>query len=349
MVSYAQGNTGGVTVPIRWINSARGFAILLVILYHAAQWSSSAGFSSDAWSEVNDSLATLRLPLFFAVSGMLAVKWMDKSWRAMMGVKVVSLAWLYLVWQAITLFVYMLVPNTATPGKGNFRELLTAVATPLVPQGALWFIWALALFFMLAKISWRLPRWLVLPGAAAISTVVSSETIQLGNVGWDGAASNLIFFLVGVSFSSQLKRFGSSLRAPVAIMFVFAWIGYISLVPDYEAVGLNLVSRGLGMVAGISIGCLISPISAISWIGVRSLNFYLPHYPILMVTAYAASVSSLSTTSAVWLPMAFFGIAVGSCFSLLLLARWSDVVNYAFALPPRIASRLEGWSADQKQ
>ncbi|WP_206491993.1 acyltransferase family protein [Rhodococcus sp. KRD162] len=326
---------------VRWIDSSRGLAILLVVLYHSGQWASAAGYESAVWSEVNDILATIRLPLFFGISGLLAVKWVGRGWRELASSKIATLAWLYLVWQALTAVLYMVIPNVATPGKSNLSEIFTALATPVRPQGALWFLWALALFFVLTKATQAIPRWVVLPSAAALSTVAISDVIDFGNVGWQGAAANFLFFVFGCSYSSLITKFANRLQSLYAVGFILLWLGFMLLAPSaVDALGLNMVARGLGMAAGIAFGYLLASVTTLRWVGTHTLDYYLPHYLILIALAHLASVAPLPQESSVWLPGAFFVVTLGVCTVLHILARRFELLQAAYILPKWARERL---------
>ncbi|MCR2764222.1 acyltransferase family protein [Microbacterium sp. zg.B48] len=327
---------------VHWIDSARGVAILLVVFYHSAQWAGAAGFLSEVWLQANDLLATMRLPLFFALSGMLAVKWMTMPWRELLRSKLAALLWLYLVWQAVTTAVYMVVPNVSTPGKSNAAELITALATPLRPQGALWFIWALALFFVLCRGLWAyVPGWVFVSASAGVSTLAFGGVITLGNVGWDGALENFVFFAAGVTYAPFMRWLAKRLRIAGALLAVAVWAAFILLVPVWALPGLNLVSRGLGLAAGIGLGVILARASLAQWAGRNTLYLYLPHYTTLTVLAYVASTLPLPDAAHSWLPLALFAGTLAVCLGLWALALRSRTVASFFSTPDWL-SRLIG-------
>lgn len=330
-------------MPVRlgWIDSARGFAIVLVVSFHSAQWAASAGHGSPTWLSVVGLIVTMRMPLFFTLSGILAVKWMTRPWRELLTLKVAILLWLYLIWQAITAAVYLVVPNVSTPGKSNTAELITAIVTPLRPQGALWFIWALALFFVVCRALWNpLPRWLLIGAAALVSTLSFGGVFVLGNVGWDGAVDNFVFFAVGAVFAPWLKRAGDRLTLVTSLGAVLAWAAFLVAVPDWEAPGVNLVSRGLGLAAGIGIGYALSRLAVARAVGRNTLYLYLPHYIVLTVLAYAVASLPLPASAGAWLPVALLLTSVGVCAVLWGISRKLAFVRAAFIVPPWLVRLL---------
>ena len=330
---------------LAWVDAARGFAILLVVLYHAIQWSASAGYDSDLWHDVSAPISTLRMPLFFTLSGILAAKWVRRPWRELLGSKVASLLWLYLVWQTITIGVYMLVPNVSTPGKSNFAEVATGLVSPLRPEGALWFIWALALFFVICRATInRAPRGLLIGTAAVVATLSFGGVVSLGNVGWDGALDNFVFFALGATCSPVLRTIGDRMTITIAVGAVVAWVAFVAFVPFWETAGWNILSRGLGLAAGIGIGVLLSRVSVLCRIGRNTLLLYLPHYLALTVLAFCASAAPLPNSSATWLPFGMFGGALAVCALISALPRHVQPTQVLFRTPATVDTILRGWA-----
>lgn len=319
---------------INWVDAARGVAILLVLLYHSAQWAAAAGFESVTWIWAMDLLATLRLPLFFTLSGMLAVKWMTRPWRELLTSKVATLLWLYLLWQTISVVIYMVVPNVSTPGKTNLAEIITAAATPLRPQGALWFIWALAIFFIASRALWAIvPSWLIVTVAAFGSTFCFAGTISLGNVGWDGAAENYVFFAAGSAYAAGVRAAGTRMSYPIAGVFIVAWALFVLLVPFWDYPFVNLISRALGLAAGIGAGVLLSRLAVLRRAGSNTLRLYLPHYIALTILAFFASVLPLPSSAAGWLPAVLFVACLAICMAIWAASRHAQFLRSAFELP----------------
>lgn len=60
-----------------WVDAAKAISIVLVVLTHAQVELAFIGVSA-VWSDAAvDVFATMRMPLFFAASGLFATKWMS--------------------------------------------------------------------------------------------------------------------------------------------------------------------------------------------------------------------------------------------------------------------------------
>jgi uncharacterized membrane protein YcfT len=86
---------------LQWVDAGRGISILLVVLYHSTNWLIVAGVHVEGWVEVNRALATLRMPLFFAISGLFAGKWLVASWADLWTTKLRLFIWVFLLWEVI--------------------------------------------------------------------------------------------------------------------------------------------------------------------------------------------------------------------------------------------------------
>ncbi len=155
-------------VRLRWPDAARGLAILLVVVLHATRalgdldLTGAWGTVLAGWDRVNAALGTMRMPLFFAVAGLFAGKWVRGPWRALLASKVALFAWLLLLWPFVRALGYLLGPSSratrpgargarrarapARPGRrrrprapgrrGGALGVGVAVGDPLVPLGA---------------------------------------------------------------------------------------------------------------------------------------------------------------------------------------------------------------------
>jgi len=268
---------------VRWVDAGRGVAILLVALYHSARWLSSAGADTAGWQTVNAALSTLRMPVFFMISGMFARKWVTGSWRSLLSDKVFFLAWVFGVWEVVgTVFFY--VGNTLIGQPLGVRNMVTALLlAPVLPQLELWFIWALAWFFILAKLVSRLPHWAQLAGAGAVSalalTVWYSQT-----TGPIGAAKFFFFFLIGLHLREHLEKV-AGMNAWLAVGAVAVWLVVSVLSAGFGLAALPgwfFFNCCLGVVAGISLARLGARLRFLRYLGRNTLPVYVAHTPLIL-------------------------------------------------------------------
>lgn len=159
-----------VSVRLDWVDTAKGFCIVLVVLMHVV-----AGFEVSlertSWIDPFIDWAKLfRMPGFFLLSGLFASRLVERDWPEFLDRKIVPFVYFYLLWLAINCLL-----KFPTWGDGDIGTLLGSYALGIVqPFGILWFIYLLAVFFAVTKLVRYHPlaTWLV----AAALALVAVET-----------------------------------------------------------------------------------------------------------------------------------------------------------------------------
>lgn len=130
------------------IDAAKGVSIFLVVYWHAVD---------NRWV-FNEALWMLRMPLFFFVSGLFAAKALDLDWRAFLTSKVGNIIYLYVLWTFLVFATTIFVAQLFGPDLIDWwRPFLLFVD----PPRTLWFMYALAVSFVLAKLLKPFPSALV--------------------------------------------------------------------------------------------------------------------------------------------------------------------------------------------
>jgi uncharacterized membrane protein YcfT len=288
------GRAGELVPPaqrVRWVDTGRGLAIVLVALYHATSWLSGP-LELDGWKDVTAILSSLRMPLFFVLAGLFAPKWLDVDWRALLRAKILMFTWVFAVWETIGTLVFPLGLASADKPIGMGGLVKALLVSPVLPRFELWFIWALALFFIVAKATRRAdPRLqLVLTGfvAAVALTVWADRT-----TGWTGSAKFYFFFLFGLYARRSVLAFGERARPVVLTMLFVVWAGVsVALfVLDLRGVlGFYFVNCLLGVCAGVAISRALSRLRWLGSVGQQTLPIYLAHTPLIITIAFVISL-----------------------------------------------------------
>jgi uncharacterized membrane protein YcfT len=328
---------------VEWVDTGRGLAIILVALYHAARWLSRAGFDTEGWQVLNDVLSSLRMPLFFTLAGLFAQKWLVARWRDLLRSKLLLFAWVFCVWEVIGSATFVL--GSASNGRrvSLWDTAVSLLWSPLVPKLELWFIWALALFFVLAKLTRVVTPWAQLAIAAAVAAVALSLWVNT-TTGLTGSAKYYFFFLAGVYLRAAIMRFSriSSRMVLVGVVVVWAALSVsLTLLEMRDVWGLYFVNCVLGVCGGIVLSRVLSRVRVIGRIGQRTLPIYLAHTPIIIVLSFALSLTPVPQL----MSPDVLGTALVGCGAVslaLLLFRWCSrrrVLRYLYTPPLHLLDR----------
>ncbi|WP_018983097.1 acyltransferase family protein [Salinimonas chungwhensis] len=256
--------------PLRedWADIAKAFSIILLVSWHAE------GFH---WL-----FSYLRMPLFFLVSGYFARSAIyradqTKFYRDKLG----NMVYLYVLWSfIITVCLYIF----ADKGRVAYHmeNLLQIFWQPLP---TLWFIYALALAFLISRIIRSMPFVPVLVVSLLLYFVV--EINLSGNVGFADKLVKLFpFFWIGLKsqelISKAVGKIESLFPFAFVVYFIAAWFGQYLSEPYFGPFYFLVALIGIFAIAGMSqFLCRFSFAALLSGIGGATVYIYLMHRPAL--------------------------------------------------------------------
>ena len=311
-----QARDGGVAMGVnearhRWVDAAKGLSIILVVLAHTAHWVDFAGIpTGPVLDAVNHSAGAVRMPLFFLASGLFAGRWMLVSWRRLANDKLAPLVWVFLLWQ-VAMFGYKYLAAVVLPDQqdtGLADHLLRVLVAPLRPNAELWFLWALVVFFIGARLVVHWNRWATLAVFTAVSLLWSTAVYPLlGGAGQRLLGPGLgtfpmffVFFIVGALFRDRILAVVEGVAWWVAALVAGAWIVAFPVL-HLDAVvrfpGAVFVGQVIGIIAGISAAVLLARVRPITYLGERTLPVYLSHTTFVVVIACALYLAGVSVDS----------------------------------------------------
>ncbi|MBP2437062.1 acyltransferase family protein [Microbacterium amylolyticum] len=317
-----------------WVDAARAFAIVLVVLDHSLNWLTPVGLTAPWWHDMKHLFTSMRMPLLFTVSGIFAIKWVAAPWHSLLTKKVQFFIWIFLIWAAIGALVLPL----GEAVQGNDRTLISRIGVfvlaPVRPTGELWFIWALVLYFIAVRLMCRVPIAVQLVLASVIGVV--GWVLPVINVGWSGAPKYFFFFLVGIYLREKIFRLQGQLAGPWGAVAFGSWAVLAVVVwrvaNNSPWVGLLSV---LGVVAGIAIAGQLARVPMIHQVGQSTLPIYLAHTPIIILVVWALWKLNFEVID--WMPVIFpFGVAIIAIAGSLGLERVvrNSPFKYIFEMPP---------------
>lgn len=230
----------------------------------------------DAWIAF---ARPFRMPDFFLLSGLFLGRVIDRPWRGYLDRKVMHYLYFFVLWTVI-LFI-------ARAGSGFAGDDLEAVARSLLqmlvePFAMLWFIEMLAIFFVVTRLTRRVPVWLMLPLAAALQIIgIESDWSPLRHF-----AERYVYFYAGYALAPALFALAAGARAHrrLTLLALAAWAvvnGTLVQWGVHEARGLALVLGFAGASAVIAVGSLLSELKSMNWLrylGQHSMVVYLGFY-----------------------------------------------------------------------
>ncbi|GAA5112263.1 hypothetical protein GCM10023320_06310 [Pseudonocardia adelaidensis] len=327
-----------------WVDAAKGMSILLVVAHHAVSFLHTSGLAPPAVVVANTALASMRMPLFFLVSGLFVAGPLAASWRTLLHKRVAFFLHLFVAWTVLR-FAFFHTPAVAAVDPYVDDTDVGALALALViPGSGMWFIYALALFAVIAKLVRGVPMSLQLGVAGVLSAVVGADLLHLESDVWARMARHLFFFLLGWharTLVERVARAATALRvtaaaaacvacAAAAVVLGIRWIPGVAL-------GLNVLAVTFGVLfaAWISRYRLGRPLVAL---GAQTLPVYLIHIFWIAVVMVGLQHVDVPPAAAYALPAV---LAVGCTLLSLLTHRVlvAGGATWLFTLPSRLAYR----------
>jgi uncharacterized membrane protein YcfT len=327
----------GARPRLVWVDVAKAVAIALVVLNHVVVFADAAGWLPPVVTTLNDQAATFRMPLFFLASGLFAGTALRKPWAVVLRRRILFFAYLYLLWTVIRFALFQVIPDVRPSGAD--ADLHAVLWSPLLPGTGLWFIYALAVFSALAKLTLRAPAWLQLAAAAALSAVVGSGRLDVDNFAWRNMAVYYVFFLAGAHLRRTVEAFAEAvtpLRTAGLAVAAAAGAAAVHLGDLKGLPGVWLALSCLAVAAGVALSAQVARIprvaGTVAELGRRTLPVYLLHVPgvALLVAVLEAAVEPALGPGALLVPVL---AAVVVALSLALHRPLRRGLPWLFALP----------------
>ncbi|MFI7075907.1 acyltransferase family protein [Micromonospora sp. NPDC049903] len=306
-----------------WADVAKGGCILLVLLWHVIMkdylqidWRLEVPVAG-AWGTLGELLLPMRMPLFFTISGMFAATAVQRPWRAVGRPRVARFLYLYVIWLLIHTALLALAPGFPTDRATNPGELLAQLT---VTPSNLWYLYALALYFVLAKALRRVHPALLLAAAGALSAVAAVGLLDTpGNRG--GLYQNLVFFLAGLHLRQYVQRWSAGVTSGRLLLAVGGYLAVLAAVRVTGAgqvPGVTPLVSVVAVLVGVALAVQLArwplirePLAAL---GRQTLPIYVIHMPVLALLhrLIAEPIADLGDS-------ARLALALGYPFSLTVL------------------------------
>ncbi|WP_279291749.1 acyltransferase family protein [Microbacterium proteolyticum] len=320
------------TERLRWPDTARGGAMVLVVLAHTLQLMAAYGWELGWLDTANTFLTAIRMPLFFVISGMLAATVVRKPWSQVWARRLWLLVYVYVLWSAVRALWFTIVPWPLS----DVPPWQAFVLLPVWPTTGLWFLFALVLYITLLRFARSTPTWAVLGLAGGLSVAAAYDVVPTGdNPIWRSIALYLFFFALGVRGAPAWKALAAHARAwwaVPAVILIPAAFALFRVVPSAGSGLARVILSTVCVVACVVIASslarsvvLSSPLVAV---GRRTLPVYVLHALLL------ATVVPWIPANAASAPFVAFSLTLGAVAACVGLSVPLSRVPGVFA-PPR--------------
>lgn len=314
----------GPSPRIDWIDGARGSAMILLLIWHAASIPEVLGTPMPhAFEVLNDGLRLVRMPLLMFLSGHIVLRALSRPVGVYYRRKLATLAWPYVLWGLLDLT--------------TFEHQPLDVPWSWDGTGYLWFLFFVLLFSLVAPLLRRVPSILV-----AAAAFVGASTLHLPFPD-DTMLLYAVFFFAGLAAAESPATFERILRSPV-IVGVCAVIGVATGVGGALDLQINV-----GHTAPLALAGVVAVIAGLSRIrrfprritgmGRTSIVWYLVHFPVMHLVTVALRATGLDLP---WI--VYFVVGLGTVLLVCpVMVRLSDrvPVSYLFSAPPPLAARVD--------
>ena len=351
---------------VAWVDYAKGWSIVLVVVMHAALGVGFAVGASGWLHEVVAFAKPFRMPDFFLVAGLFAGRSMAGPWRTFADRKIIHFVYFYALWLLIALAVKSGELGLATP-----QAFVAAYLWGFIePFSSMWFIQLLPILYLATRLVRRLPGPIVL--IAAVVAHVAAASAPDGGIyamgskltGWTSLDSFLLFFVyfyVGHRFADAIFGFAQTIgKRPVLLLAGLAAWGLAEAVSVGwgwpQLPGATLVFGFAGALAVIAGAVLLARFGAMGWLAycgrhslVIYLSFFLPMAAsrvALIKLGWISDVGALSlvvAAAAVGGPLLLDRLTRGGPFAFLYTRpAWARIEPPKSAFPRRLAAVMAG-------
>jgi uncharacterized membrane protein YcfT len=335
---------------LEWVDIAKAISVILIVLTHSAALIEAVGGNPARLSWLNSILTPIRVPLFFIASGFFARATVTGDIPRFLS-RVLRLYWVFALWLALYfVFFHYVIDRPDSPVAG---QSWWDVAVQLIAPQSVWFLWSLAVFFVLARIVMKTAPVLGLTVAFALSVLGMAypEAIPFHEIrSIINSAIYFVFFLAPVVLPEIRSRLAGAkiyrtLALCAVVYLMLQWLQNRTEIPIVY--GLFRTGMTVFGVAGlllfarlISEGKILLLRSPFLFLGRHTLPIYVIHFPVMSAIAVLAARSGFWGTPAADYAGAFALVTVGVGAGVAI--GWSAPklgVSWLFALP-KWAQRL---------
>lgn len=308
-----------------WIDAVKGIAILLVVFMHLAILAEPFDWSGPHLGLAASLLVSARMPLFFAMSGYFLTRRLDRSWAWWARNRIAPFIYLFVLWTGIWAVFSGLTAWERLDGS-TWRDLPNLLGNPNMGP---WYIFALALYFVITKAMRKLPVAAQIGVGLVVSIPTAVGVTEIADTKWAEIILYYICFLIGVHGNWFLETIAENAKLLPMLGLAAIWLGlnafmYLKGIDIFSWLRIPLTI--LGMAAGVMFATLVDrhlPMLKLRWFGSHTLPIYLVHIPVLGV-AYAYTPALPTESFAIQI---FYPLLIGALSVAVALGLWKAFKN----------------------
>jgi uncharacterized membrane protein YcfT len=264
---------------IDWVDYAKGICIVMVVMMHSVLGVEAAAGQTGFMHLVVMFAKPFRMPDFFLISGLFLSVVIDRDWRTYLDRKVVHFAYFYVLW--VTIQFGFKAPSFAAESSWHHVGYLY-LESFIEPFGTLWFIYLLPIFFVVTKLSRRVPP----PTIWLVAAALEMTHVATGWTAIDEFCARFVYFYSGYWFAAYVFALSDRARARPAL--AIAGLALWALVNGgMVASGFSewpLVSLALGLAGASAIIVIGTLLARAHWLtflrfcGEHSIVIYLAFF-----------------------------------------------------------------------
>lgn len=309
-IAASEGTRGPAAARVDWVDYAKGICIVMVVMMHSVLGVELAAGETGFMHVLVAFAKPFRMPDFFLISGLFLPLVIYRDWRTYLDRKVVHFAYFYVVW--VTVQFGFKAPAFAAETSWRDAGLLY-LESFIEPFGTLWFIYLLPIFFVITKLTRRIPA----PAVWLVAAALETARISTGWTAIDEFCARFVYFYSGYVFAPYVFALSDRARSQpaLALAVLASWAlinaGLVAFGAS-EGKVVSLVLGFAGACAIITIGTLLARAhwcNFLRFCGEHSIVIYLAFFlPMAATRTLLLHTGIISDIGAVSLVVTIVGV-----------------------------------------
>jgi uncharacterized membrane protein YcfT len=330
---------------VDWVDYAKGICIVMVVMMHSVLGVELASGQTGFMHVLVAFAKPFRMPDFFLISGLFLPLVIGRDWRTYLDRKVVHFAYFYVLW--VTIQFGFKAPSFAAETSWSHAGFLY-LESFIEPFGTLWFIYLLPVFFVVTKLTRKIPPSAIWAVAAALEMahVVTGWTVI------DEFCARFVYFYSGYLFADTVFALADRARAKprraLAGLALWAIANGNLVASGYSEWPLISLMLGFsGACAIVTLGTLLARMRWLNFLrfcGEHSiiiyLAFFLPMASMRTLLVRTALIPDIGAVSLIVTVVGVIGALLIWRAALMAKANFLFERPAAFWIAPKKASRV---------